>query len=141
MITPATKTAAKKCGISIEDYVMLKESGLKRCTKCKRWLPINNFGIDSGRADGIRTACYDCRRVKTKRQHINQAPNKLAQGRATHAIRKAIERGTMVKAKMLTCRHCHKQATEYHHHLGYDEVHWLDVIPLCNGCHKKSHFE
>jgi hypothetical protein len=27
---------------------------------------------------------------------------------------------------------------EAHHHQGYDEAHWLDVIWLCHSCHMRA---
>lgn len=47
-----------------------------------------------------------------------------------------VRRGIIPRVSTLTCVHCGRPAQEYHHHNGYDEPHWLDVIPLCIPCHK-----
>jgi len=36
------------------------------------------------------------------------------------------------------CESCFGQATLHHHH-SYKREHWLDVIPLCVGCHSSIH--
>jgi len=33
---------------------------------------------------------------------------------------------------------CGQPAVEYHHYLGYDYGHWMDVIPLCRTCHTEA---
>lgn len=58
--------------------------------------------------------------------------------RSRQAIRRAINSGKIPSARTLKCTHCDKQADGYHHHLGYERKHWLDVIPLCDLCHKKA---
>lgn len=56
---------------------------------------------------------------------------------AHKAITLAIYHGTIPKASTLTCAECGGDAREYHHHNGYEESHWLDVIPVCVPCHRK----
>ena len=47
----------------------------------------------------------------------------------------AIKRGEMPKAQDCACIECGESATAYHHHRGYKTEHFLDVVPLCSGCH------
>jgi len=57
--------------------------------------------------------------------------------RARKAVQNAITRGDIKKASEFICRSCNiKQASQYHHYLGYEKEHWLDVVPLCRKCHK-----
>ena len=57
--------------------------------------------------------------------------------RAQNAVAYAIKDGKLPQAKSRKCSICKvKQAMDYHHYLGYDKVHWLDVIPVCRKCHK-----
>src|SRR5262245_35019526 len=56
---------------------------------------------------------------------------------AAAAIHQAIKAAKIPKAAALKCRCCSGQAAEYHHHNGYSEAHWLDVIPLCVTCHRR----
>jgi hypothetical protein len=60
----AMKVAAKKAGLSIEEYLDKVESGFKRCTCCKTWKLLDSFGTDRTRNDGKGATCFDCRRVK-----------------------------------------------------------------------------
>lgn len=59
-----SKTAAKRIGISIEEYLNLKKRGLKHCTKCKTWKPIIDFCLDKSRGDGLSMKCNECRRKR-----------------------------------------------------------------------------
>lgn len=36
------------------------------------------------------------------------------------------------------CDECGAPAEDYHHYLGYDSEHWLDVKPLCRKCHRRA---
>lgn len=60
----AIKIAAKKAGLTIEEYQRLVDSGLKKCTKCKDWQSASNFNKDSTRWDGKSSKCHSCTRVK-----------------------------------------------------------------------------
>lgn len=55
--------------------------------------------------------------------------------KAHQAVAKAIKDRVIPKAADFKCSRCDKQAKHYHHYLGYDPKHWLDVIPLCLQCH------
>lgn len=54
---------------------------------------------------------------------------------AHRAVSFAILIGILPPVKTQTCDHCGKPAVHYHHNLGYDFEHWLDVLPLCIKCH------
>ena len=34
--------------------------GIKRCSKCREWLPVESFGKSTGRADGLNHSCQGC---------------------------------------------------------------------------------
>ena len=53
-------------------------------------------------------------------------------------INNAVRRGKLPPASSKVCERCGKKAKEYHHYKGYSRDHWLDVIPLCIPCDKKS---
>jgi hypothetical protein len=57
---------------------------------------------------------------------------------ARKRIAQLVADGKMPPARDLVCQQCDRPATEYHHHLGYDVEHWLDVVPLCRSCHEKA---
>lgn len=61
--------------------------------------------------------------------------------RAWGAVWTEISAGRMLPAKKRKCHACGANASHYHHHKGYDEIHKLDVIPLCSWCHATDHVE
>lgn len=58
--------------------------------------------------------------------------------RARKFVQEKIRRKGFPKASMHLCVDCNAQAEEYHHE-SYEREHWLDVVPLCIGCHQKRH--
>lgn len=62
----ADKIAAKRIGISYEEYMENKQKGLKWCTHCKKFVKISEFGKDGSRADGLSSKCFKCRRADNK---------------------------------------------------------------------------
>lgn len=54
------KTAARKIGISLEEYDLNISKGVKWCTKCKSWKPLSGFYRDTTRGDGFSAKCIDC---------------------------------------------------------------------------------
>lgn len=57
--------------------------------------------------------------------------------KARRAVAKALRNGTLSKSPCEICGIDDDRVLEAHHHLGYDEVHWLDVQWLCVRCHAK----
>ncbi len=43
--------------------------GLKRCTVCKLILPLDNFGSNRSRGDGLNNRCRNCARYESRRQN------------------------------------------------------------------------
>ena len=59
---------------------------------------------------------------------------------ARNAVSHAVEQKQLVPAFTLECgQNCGRPAFDYHHHLGYEPEHWLDVVPVCRTCHAKIH--
>jgi hypothetical protein len=63
-------------------------------------------------------------------------PNRYA---ARKTVARAVEHGRLQPAKTKKCSCCNQKAEEYHHHKGYEESNWLDVIPVCKKCHRYLH--
>ena len=57
----AMKVAAKRIGVTIEEYQQRIEQGLKWCHTCRRWVERDGFHIDKSRGDGLATVCKSCR--------------------------------------------------------------------------------
>lgn len=60
------KIAAKRIGVSYDEYLEKINSGMKWCTSCKQFLPIDEFCKDSSQGDGHGTKCSQCRHSKAK---------------------------------------------------------------------------
>lgn len=63
--------------------------------------------------------------------------------RARHAVSSAIRSGNLVRQPCSSCGLTPKkvngqQRIEAHHHLGYSEEHWLDIVWLCQRCHGQA---
>lgn len=60
---------------------------------------------------------------------------------ARRALRRAVADGLVVKST--SCSKCgetvESKRLDGHHHNGYDETHWLDVVWLCKNCHGIEH--
>lgn len=74
-------------------------------------------------------------RMANRRKTPTHQPKELARRAVFSAVRARI----IPKAKELLCQRCEKPAIEYHHYLGYDPEHYLDVIPVCKACHTEIH--
>jgi hypothetical protein len=75
-------------------------------------------------------------KIATKKTYQNTQPNVR---RARSYLNKQVFRGKFPKVSEQECCKCGKQATQYHHHKGYERNAWLDVVPVCAACHKKLH--
>lgn len=68
--------------------------------------------------------------------------NNLLKKIARYALRNAIRRGEIVKPT--TCSNCleikKSNKIQGHHHKGYEKQYHLDVIWLCDDCHKKHEY-
>ena len=59
--------------------------------------------------------------------------------KAKQAVAQKVYREQWPAAAELFCAICGSKADHYHHHFGYEQQHWYDVIPICVPCHKKVH--
>ncbi len=75
----------------------------------------------------------------TERRYYRKSYYKDFKIKSRVTVSQAIRNNRLPSSKLLKCTYCQNQANEYHHHLGYDKVHWLDVIPICHICHKRIH--
>lgn len=129
----------------------------KLCSRCQEMLPTANFYKDRAKKDGLQPQCKSCwkryklsaaGRAANKRYYSSEigratcrrASEKYKQRHPDHVkardvIHKLVVAGKLPGAKTLKCSRCSAQATDYHHHLGYSQEHWLDVIALCRRCH------
>lgn len=65
-------------------------------------------------------------------------PEKIS---ARKFVQERISQGNFPKAFDMKCHNCNDMADQYHHYLGYERKHRLDVIPLCRPCHNRTHHQ
>lgn len=70
-------------------------------------------------------------------QHKQYAKSHPDKSSARRAVGDAVKGGKIPPAKMCNCVVCQKPARDYHHYLGYERQHRLDVVPVCRSCHPK----
>ena len=73
---------------------------------------------------------------KYRKQWRSQHPQYV---KAINAVSDAVKRNIILAASEQLCWECGKPANGYHHFLGYDVTHRLDVFPLCFQCHTNIH--
>lgn len=76
-------------------------------------------------------------KASRKRWKINNKEKCNAQ----HAVYYAVQTGKLPNLAALKCEICGGKPLHYHHYMGYDKEHRLDVQPLCCICHKAAHAE
>lgn len=59
------------------------------------------------------------------------------QVKANSAVSRALRDGKLFK--MTYCENCKEDHPLEAHHESYEEAYWLDVVWLCDACHKKRH--
>jgi hypothetical protein len=142
--------AASNAGVSIEEYQERFLLGLKRCSKCKSWKPVDQFGADRTRYDGKEVDCFECRheysrlkvrKVRTTNGPPPDPPRHNDKRQARKRINQLILSHRLQSPSELPCLDCgHIGADrrhQYDHYLGYAAMHHLDVQPVCEPCHIK----
>jgi hypothetical protein len=135
----------------------------KECFKCKTVWPLNEFYKNSGMADGHVNKCKTCNKkdVSQNRQkniekyreydkkrsvlpHRIELKNKInriwraedkKRTRAHSRVARAIVKGLLIQSP---CERCNNPKSLAHHE-DYDKP--LDVMWLCQPCHKQRHKE
>lgn len=146
------KTAAKRLGLDLDEYLSLRASGLKPCCRCKKWKAVDDFGRESNRGDGRDSKCKSCRSVlcrmayrpKEKKPHGWTAPardgDKL---QARRRVNYLVEQGRIAHPNSHPCSDCGHvfeegaRRHEYDHARGYSPENQLYVEPVCSACHAK----
>lgn len=123
--------------------------------------PSANYYKDKRARDGLQSNCKECQNKQTYpylksekgkaivrryaqsekgKETLRKAKKKaIAKNPQRHRARLAVghevRTGRMPPASSCKCTRCGEEAVEYHHHLGYEEEHKLDVVPVCITCH------
>jgi len=150
----AEKIAAGFCGITVEEYRSLKAKGLKRCTKCKTWLPVSDFNNDKSRSDGLAAACRNCQNkmgrdgytpIPESKRKLSGPPPKPKDGdklQARQTVNRLVRQRRIPNPNTVPCSECghlgNDKKHEYHHHKGYAAEHHKSVVVMCRSCHRKG---
>lgn len=149
----AIKVAAKKIGISLEEYLRRQGKGEKWCTVCRLWHSRSDFSCDSSRSDGLAPSCRVSKNAKVRSRYVSKprpivgrryamarnGDKKQARRRIDHLIRV----GLLPRPNDVPCVDCGHiwldggVRHEYDHHLGYASEHHESVEPVCAGCHRR----
>lgn len=65
--TGALKTAARRIGVSVEEYASRERNGERWCITHKRWEPRADFSRDRSRGDGLEKQCRLAKAQKNRR--------------------------------------------------------------------------
>lgn len=146
----AEKTAAKKCGLTVEEYRRRSASGEKHCRHCRCWKLIACYGIDSTRYDGLASICTACRKEQAKVQRVRKARTSKKGERfapirdgdkiqARARVNHLIKIGRLAKPDVLPCFDCGHAGPdrrhEYDHFEGYSAEKQECVQAVCSACH------
>lgn len=148
----AKKTAARRLGVSLDEYKHMQTAGYKWCTQCKKWHPLQEFGLDRSRGDGRSSKCLLSRHVAVKKKTgpvprgFHSFQTKTRDGDKKQARRRVnylVECGAMLHPNNLACVDCkdgedrpRKRRHEYDHPHGYDGQNQLVVEVVCSACHR-----
>ena len=130
--------------------------------KCKRWIDGHRYecksysikitqkyqssqkgknAIKQYRLSGkekLATARYS-KTKKGKENNRNYRMRSQEKIKAQNIVNTSVKYGRLISPKALKCHVCGEKADHYHHNLGYEPIHWLNVIPLCRFCHRYIH--
>jgi len=148
------KVAARRLGITVEEYQGNIKAGFKWCSTCRNFLYRDSFNNDGGTIDGKDKKCKSCSRAKDRRRYKpvpidQQKPRGLAvypptdgdKRQARNRINSRVKRGILPRAQTIPCTDCGHIGTniphEYDHYLGYAAINHLQVQCVCFPCHRK----
>ncbi len=148
----AIKVAAKRIGISFDEYQRRIAQGEKWCHGCKAWHPISEFLKDSTRGDGLSAICQEYRNKQAREKYVpvpeherkghgpERDPNRSGDKKqARKRINQEVAIGNIPNPNDLPCVDCahigDDRRHEYDHYLGYSEEYFFDVESVCSRCH------
>ncbi len=133
---------------------------MEKCSKCKEWKELTEFGKDRRRLDGLRYGCRECHRdynaseagKAAQRRYSSSAAGKATQRRrnvryceaypervvCNEALDHAIRAGKIIRP--MICSACGQaNGVIQGHHEDYSKP--FDVEWLCVLCHRRLHTE
>lgn len=98
------KSAAKKCGCSVEEWMSRRSAGERRCYRCKTWKRSKYFSIDSTRGSGRASICKRCCSEASTASRYKMTIEELRLFKRSRGNRCEI----CERSKSLYIDHCHK---------------------------------
>lgn len=144
--------AAKKCGVTVEQYRMRIAGGEKHCRRCRKWKTHDCYGKDSTRYDGLAAICIVCRSEDAKGRRVPKPRvSKLGQRftpirpqdkkQARYRVNHLVKIGRLANPNLLPCFDCGHTGSdkrhEYDHFEGYSAEKQECVQVACSTCHAK----
>lgn len=130
---------------------------MKTCPRCKEALPLDCFGKNKARADGLQSHCKSCRR-SINNEHYKNSENRRKAVRRNAAKFRQRNIQFLNEFKSSGCAKCGESeiCTLDFHHLGQDKDFDLSkkkdrfsierlkkeiekCIVVCSNCHRKIH--
>lgn len=78
----AYKSAAKKAGCTLEEWMRRRSVGEHRCYRCEGWKPAEQFSLDATRGPGRASICKPCTSEAATASRYGLTPADLAQMRS-----------------------------------------------------------
>lgn len=80
----AYKSAAAKCGVSVEYWIKNRMNGLNHCYRCRIWKKFNQFSLDNTRKGGRASICKNCCSKASTASRYSMNPAELENFKAAH---------------------------------------------------------
>lgn len=129
------KNPEKVCTINIKSYYKHREKALEIHRKY-RHTERGKAAMEKGRKKYFQT---EKGKETAKRGSKKWREKNKIKSKAFDKVIISVRKGIIPPIKTCECAHCGNQAKHYHHYIGYEKEHWLDIIPLCRKCHTIVH--
>lgn len=100
----AYKTAARRTGCTVEEWMVQRSLGNLWCFRCRTWKPIDLFSIDKSRRGGRSCSCKECTSDASTASRYGMSPKQLKEFRDSHSHQCGICKST----EILYIDHDHK---------------------------------
>ncbi len=100
----AYKTAAKRTGLDVREWMARRASGLLWCFRCDGWKAADRFSIDRSRRGGRASSCKACTSEASTASRYGMTCDELRAFRAKHKSRC----GICKDARLVVVDHDHK---------------------------------
>lgn len=120
----------------------------KQCSKCREYLPVDNFTSDKTKPSGLTAYCRACTRERLAKYRTtdrfkeylrvyskNYRINDSFKEKARIILRSEVKKGTITKPDK--CDRCKRAIPLHGHHEDHSKP--LEVMWLCMICHKIAH--